>query len=72
MYIFRDLHFHNGTIRFSPKESINRFPEYRMKLKPGPGVDNKGQMPIPQELLMKRGKVEKTSGKTEKEKKKEK
>lgn len=26
-----------------------------MKLKPGPGVDYGGQMPIPQEFLMKRG-----------------
>ena len=30
-----------------------------MKLKPGPGVDFRGQMPIPQELLMKRGKTQK-------------
>ncbi|CAG4981568.1 unnamed protein product [Colias eurytheme] len=51
----RDLHFHNGCIRFLPSESIYRYPDHRMKLKPGPGVDFRGQMPIPQELLMKRG-----------------
>ncbi|CAH2251321.1 jg5987 [Pararge aegeria aegeria] len=58
----RDLHFHNGCIRFLPSESPYRLPEYRMKLKPGPGVDFRGQMPIPQELLMKRGKSEKEDG----------
>lgn len=57
--IFRDLHFYNGCIRFLPAESIYRYPEHRMKLKPGPGVDFRGQMPIPQELLMKRGRIEK-------------
>ncbi|CAH2100720.1 unnamed protein product [Euphydryas editha] len=55
----RDLHFYNGCIRFLPTESIYRYPEHRMKLKPGPGVDFRGQMPIPQESLMKRGKIEK-------------
>lgn len=50
----RELHFYNGAIRFLPAESI-RHQDHRFKLKPGPGVDNKGQMPIPQEALMKRG-----------------
>ncbi|XP_049883530.1 uncharacterized protein LOC126378999 [Pectinophora gossypiella] len=53
-YDIRDLHFYNAAIRFMPSVSTFRL-EHRMKLKPGPGVDQKGQMPIPQELLMKRG-----------------
>ncbi|CAK1587519.1 unnamed protein product [Parnassius mnemosyne] len=65
----RDLHFRNGCIRFLPSESIHRHTEYRMKLKPGPGVDIYGQMPIPQELLMKRGKVEKDAVNTTRERK---
>ncbi|XP_034838013.1 uncharacterized protein [Maniola hyperantus] len=58
----RDLHFYNGCIRFLPSESIYRFPEHRMRLRPGPGVDFRGQVPIPQELLMKRGKTDKQDG----------
>ncbi|XP_072943220.1 uncharacterized protein [Epargyreus clarus] len=50
----RDLHFHNGSVQFRPSESIYKYPEYKKKLRPGPGVDNRGQLPIPQELL-KRG-----------------
>ncbi|XP_028168196.1 uncharacterized protein LOC114358422 [Ostrinia furnacalis] len=56
----RDLHFYQSAIRFAPSESIYRYPEHRMKLKPGPGVDFRGQMPIPQEMHMKRGKIEKS------------
>ncbi|XP_050359868.1 uncharacterized protein LOC126779773 [Nymphalis io] len=55
----RDLHFYNGCVRFLPGESIYRHPQHRMKLTSGPGVDFRGQMPIPQELLMKRGRIEK-------------
>ncbi|KAG6460279.1 hypothetical protein O3G_MSEX011865 [Manduca sexta] len=50
----RDLHFHNCVIRFLPNESIHRFPQYNKKMRAGPGVDFVGQIPIPQELLMKR------------------
>lgn len=41
--------------RLIPKESMHTKTEFRYKLKPGPGVDFCGQMPIPHELLMKRG-----------------
>ncbi|XP_028031918.1 uncharacterized protein LOC114244344 [Bombyx mandarina] len=50
----RDLHFYNCAIRFLPSESIHRRTKYGFKLKPGPGVDDFGQMPIPQELIIKR------------------
>ncbi|CAG9574926.1 unnamed protein product [Danaus chrysippus] len=60
----RDLHFYNGCIRFLPSESIHRYQSYSMKLKPGPGVDFRGQIPIPQELLMKRGRIKKENAKT--------
>ncbi|XP_068626128.1 uncharacterized protein [Battus philenor] len=67
----RDLHFHTGTVRFRPVETIHRRAEFRMKLKPGPGVDVFGQMPIPFEMQMKRGRVEKEkASKVKKEKKK--
>ncbi|XP_045781792.1 uncharacterized protein LOC123878560 [Maniola jurtina] len=58
----RDLHFYNGCIRFMPSESIYRLAEHRMKLRPGPGVDFRGQVPIPQELLMRRGNADKQDG----------
>ncbi|XP_013134171.1 PREDICTED: uncharacterized protein LOC106100003 [Papilio polytes] len=72
----RDLHFHNGAVRFRPAESIHRRTDHRMQLQPGPGVDRYGQMPIPYELFMKRGEdkkerkerknIHKTEKKTEK------
>ncbi|KAL0808648.1 hypothetical protein ABMA28_013086 [Loxostege sticticalis] len=62
----RDLHFHTGAIRFLPSESINRRADHRMKLQPGPGVDFRGQMPIPQEMHMKRGKTETVTGQRQK------
>ncbi|KPJ01326.1 hypothetical protein RR46_01104 [Papilio xuthus] len=62
----RDLHFHNGAVRFRPAESIHRRTDYRMQLQPGPGVDRQGQMPIPYELIMKRGEDKKEKRKTKK------
>ncbi|KAJ0170018.1 hypothetical protein K1T71_014624 [Dendrolimus kikuchii] len=50
-----DLHFHNCAVRFMPNLSIRNVPNFRKKLKPGPGVDYGGQMPIPEELQLKRG-----------------
>ncbi|XP_031766515.2 uncharacterized protein LOC113510096 [Galleria mellonella] len=55
----RDLHFHNGTTKYMPSVSLHRIPEFKMRMNCGPGVDSYGQMPIPQELLMKRGQIEK-------------
>ncbi|RVE52020.1 hypothetical protein evm_003298 [Chilo suppressalis] len=51
----RDYHFYNCRNRLLPAESIHTKKEFRFKLKPGPGVDHMGQMPIPQELHVKRG-----------------
>ncbi|XP_075988976.1 uncharacterized protein LOC142984960 [Anticarsia gemmatalis] len=50
----RDVHFYNCGIRFLPSESLHTKPTFRNSLKPGPGVDYGGQMPIPQELHYKR------------------
>ncbi|XP_059056481.1 uncharacterized protein LOC131850289 [Achroia grisella] len=54
----RDLHFHNDTIRYLPSESLHRTLKFKMKMNCGPGVDSYGQIPIPQELLMKRSQIE--------------
>ncbi|KAM3957683.1 uncharacterized protein ACR2FA_008396 [Aphomia sociella] len=54
----RDLHFHNGAIKYMPSASIHRTSNFKRKMNRGPGVDYYGQMPIPQELLMKRGHIE--------------
>ncbi|XP_022819218.1 uncharacterized protein LOC111351500 [Spodoptera litura] len=51
----RDFHFYNQDNRLIPSETIHRKTDFRFKLKEGPGVDRQGQMPIPHELLMKRG-----------------
>ncbi|KAH9635201.1 hypothetical protein HF086_009541 [Spodoptera exigua] len=51
----RDFHFYKQTNRLIESESIYRKTDFRHKLKAGPGVDIQGQMPIPQELIMKRG-----------------
>ncbi|XP_052745574.1 uncharacterized protein LOC112047122 isoform X27 [Bicyclus anynana] len=58
----RDLHFYNGTIQFMPSETPQRLPDHKFKLKLGPGVDSRGQLPIPQELMMKRGQHYKQDG----------
>ncbi|KAL0808644.1 hypothetical protein ABMA28_013082 [Loxostege sticticalis] len=57
----RDYHFYNCRTRLIPALSIHTKTDFRRKLKPGPGVDHIGQMPIPQELHLKRGekKIEK-------------
>lgn len=41
--------------RLLPSESIHRTKNFHYKLGVGPGVDFRGQMPIPQEMMMKRG-----------------
>ncbi|KAL0853073.1 hypothetical protein ABMA27_012848 [Loxostege sticticalis] len=51
----RDYHFYNCRTRLIPALSIHTKTDFRRKLKPGPGVDHIGQMPIPQELHLKRG-----------------
>ncbi|XP_049883535.1 uncharacterized protein LOC126379003 [Pectinophora gossypiella] len=61
----RDLHFHQSMVRFNPSLSKFRQTDHRKKLKPGPGVDRLGQMPIPVELQMKRG-IERDEDKKEK------
>nr|XP_049703871.1 uncharacterized protein LOC110375748 [Helicoverpa armigera] len=53
----RDYHFFNCVNRLKPSETIYKKKDFRYKLKPGPGVDYGGQMPIPQDLLMKRGAI---------------
>ncbi|XP_028168171.1 nucleolar protein 56-like [Ostrinia furnacalis] len=60
-FFSRDYHFYNCKNRLIPALSIHTKTEFRRTLKPGPGVDRLGQMPIPQELHMKRGekKIEK-------------
>ncbi|XP_022818789.1 uncharacterized protein LOC111351220 [Spodoptera litura] len=50
----RDLHYRKYIIEYLPSEKKFKF-DNRMKMKAGPGVDYRGQMPIPHELLMKRG-----------------
>lgn len=53
-------------IRFLPSETVYKRSSFHKTLKPGPGVDYGGQMPIPQESMMKRlasVKVEKTKKK---------
>ncbi|KAL4714221.1 hypothetical protein ACJJTC_009573 [Scirpophaga incertulas] len=50
----RDYHFYNCRNRLLPSQSIHTKTDFRFKLKPGPGVDSFGQIPIPQELHMKR------------------
>ncbi|KAJ8704011.1 hypothetical protein PYW07_013305 [Mythimna separata] len=51
----RDFHFYDGMIRLLPSESIHRTTNFPFKLGIGPGVDYAGQMPIPQDMMMKRG-----------------
>lgn len=56
-------------IRFLPSETVYKRSSFHKTLKPGPGVDYGGQMPIPQESMMKRlasVKVEKTKKKIKK------
>ncbi|KAJ8705708.1 hypothetical protein PYW08_012754 [Mythimna loreyi] len=58
----RDFHFYNGMNRLLPSESIHRTTHFPYKLGVGPGVDFRGQMPIPQDMMMKRG-ISKPKGK---------
>lgn len=51
----RDFHFYQGDIQFNPSLSVHKAASFKNHLKPGPGVDHYGQMPIPNELFMERG-----------------
>lgn len=51
----RDYHFYQGDVQFNPSLSVHKSSSLRFHLKPGPGVDKYGQMPIPNELFMERG-----------------
>lgn len=51
----RDFHFYQGDVLFNPSLTVHKFSSFRNHLKPGPGVDKFGQMPIPDELFMERG-----------------
>uniref|UniRef100_A0A2A4JJ22 Uncharacterized protein n=1 Tax=Heliothis virescens TaxID=7102 RepID=A0A2A4JJ22_HELVI len=48
-----DLHYYRYAVEFIPSENKWQF-DTRLKLSAGPGVDEFGQKPIPNELLMKR------------------
>ncbi|GBP32720.1 hypothetical protein EVAR_16884_1 [Eumeta japonica] len=50
----RDEHFYNHNPVYRPEESMHKKMDFRMKLKPGPGVDSVGHIPIPDELMIKR------------------
>uniref|UniRef100_A0A2H1VES8 SFRICE_034043 n=1 Tax=Spodoptera frugiperda TaxID=7108 RepID=A0A2H1VES8_SPOFR len=50
----RDVHYRKYLVEYLPSERKFKF-DNRMKMKAGPGVDYRGQMPIPHELLMVRG-----------------
>ncbi|KAI5631999.1 hypothetical protein NE865_15296 [Phthorimaea operculella] len=66
-----DLHFYNNTIRSTSEMIPSRCSSVRMNLKPGPGFDQLGDRPIPNELLMKRGQTNKKVSFSKKETKKE-
>ncbi|KAJ2946353.1 hypothetical protein O0L34_g12390 [Tuta absoluta] len=51
----KDLHFYNNAVRYLPNLTISRQKSFKMQMKPGPGIDFKGQMNIPYEMFMKRG-----------------
>ncbi|KAG6460284.1 uncharacterized protein LOC115450064 [Manduca sexta] len=51
----RDYHFYNCRNRLIPSQSLHTKVVFVRKLRPGPGVDAIGQLPIPNELHMKRG-----------------
>ncbi|CAG9106283.1 unnamed protein product [Plutella xylostella] len=57
----RDYHFHNSRTQYKPEESQYRKSDHRFTLRTGPGVDHIGQVPIPNELTMKRGFVSNNS-----------
>nr|XP_004926689.1 uncharacterized protein LOC101744261 [Bombyx mori] len=67
----RDYHFYNCKNRYIPSQSIYAKQDFRYKMSLGPGVDEYGQIPIPQDILMKRGdaKIKKTNVKAGKGKK---
>nr|XP_049704238.1 uncharacterized protein LOC110375747 [Helicoverpa armigera] len=45
-----DLHFSNYSIRYLPKESIRNRVDNRLRLRMGPGVDKYGQIPVPDDV----------------------
>lgn len=49
--IFSDYHFLNGQLKYRPGDSLLRRTNFKYKSKAGPGADNYGEIPIPNELV---------------------
>lgn len=54
-FFYRDYHFYNCKSQYAPSLTIDNFPHYRRTLRPGPGIDSRGQVPIPSDMQMRRG-----------------
>ncbi|XP_063836999.1 uncharacterized protein LOC135086125 [Ostrinia nubilalis] len=49
-----DFHFYNYHNRYAPSQSICKIARHHRQLAPGPGVDKYGQMPIPDDMHLRK------------------